>query len=77
MVSVPERPAAVARPMEFMEGTVAAWRDPASATTPFGAGVDTLGARDDIERDCDTSIDTVDGQVSGPLALDGEPGGSP
>ena len=36
-------------------------------------GIDALGARGDFQRHCGASIDTIDGQVAGPLALDGEP----
>ena len=32
-----------------------------------------VGARGDIQRHCGASIGTIDGEVAGPLALDGEP----
>ena len=42
-------------------------------TASFAAGIDAFGARGDIPRHCGGSIDTIDGQVAGPLAVDGKP----
>jgi len=55
----------------------AARRDPSCATTPLEVGVDALGARGDIQRHGGAGIDTIDGCVTGPVGLDGEPGSPP
>ena len=36
------------------------------------AGIDVVGARGDIPRDCGSAVDPLYGIVTGPLALDGE-----
>ena len=46
---------------------IAARRDTACAPAALEVGVDALGARDDIQRDCGASIGPVDGEVSGSL----------
>ena len=51
----------------------AVWRDTACATAAVPAGAEPFGARRDIERHCGGMINTLDGQVAGPLALDGVP----
>jgi hypothetical protein len=43
------------------------------ATAAFEIGIDADGAGGDLPRDCGSSIDAIDGEVTGPLALDGEP----
>ena len=46
-----------------------------SSRTPAAipAGFDAVGTRGDITRDRCPALDPLDGQVAGPLALDGEP----
>src|SRR5258707_12504961 len=51
--------------------------DSPCATAPLEVGIDALGARRDIQVHCGVSIGTIDGSVSGPLGLDGEPRNSP
>ena len=41
--------------------SIAAWRDPSGAASSIEVGIDAVGARDDIERDCGTTIGTVGG----------------
>ena len=53
--------------------TGAARRHPPRATTPIPASVKPFGTRGDIQRHCGGTIDTIDGQVAGPLTIDGEP----
>jgi len=47
--------------------------DSSCATASLAVVIDAFGARGDIERPCGTSIGTIDGEVAGPLGLDGEP----
>jgi hypothetical protein len=47
--------------------------DSSCATASLAVGIDGLRARGDIEGRCGASIGTIDGQVTGPLAVDGEP----
>jgi hypothetical protein len=47
--------------------------DSSCAAASLAVIVDAFGARGDIERPSGTSIGTIDGEVAGPLGLDGEP----
>ena len=47
--------------------------DSSCATASLVVGIDTVGARGDIQRPCGASIDAIDGKVAGPLGLDGKP----
>src|ERR1017187_5081143 len=47
--------------------------DSSCTTASLAVGIDGHRARGDIERHCGTSIGMIDGQVTGPLAFDGEP----
>jgi hypothetical protein len=47
--------------------------DSSCATASLAVVIDPFGARGDIERPCGTSIGTIDGEIAGPLGLDGEP----
>ena len=60
----------------YFSGVTARWNSSGSSTS-LAIGADALGTRGDIERHCGPSISTLDGQVAGPLALDGEPGNQP
>ena len=42
-------------------------------TAPLETGIDALGARGDLQRDCGGSVGTIDGSVAGSLAFDGKP----
>jgi hypothetical protein len=53
--------------------SIAARWDSSCATASLAVVIDAFGARGDIERPCGTSIGTIDGEVAGPLGLDGEP----
>jgi hypothetical protein len=55
----------------------AAWRDPTGATTAIETGVELIGTRGDITGDRCPALDPIAGVVTGPVALDGEPGSSP
>jgi hypothetical protein len=48
-------------------------RDQAAAPPALKAGTEVVGARGDIPRDCGSALDPLYGQVTGPLAIDGEP----
>ena len=48
-------------------------RDQARTPPALAAGIDVVGARGDIPRDCGSAVDPLYGIVTGPLALDGEP----
>ena len=48
-------------------------RDQAVTPPALEAGLDVVGARGDIPRDCSSAVDPLYGIVTGPLALDGEP----
>ena len=39
----------------------------------LAAGIDVVGARGDIPRDCGSAVDPLYGIVTGPVAIDGEP----
>jgi hypothetical protein len=47
------------------------------AAAPLKAGIDAVGARGDFQRRYGASIGTIDSQVAGPFAFDGEPGNEP
>jgi hypothetical protein len=47
--------------------------DSSGSSASLAVGTDALGTRGDIQRSCGVSIDTIDGEVAGPLGLDGEP----
>src|SRR3974377_1352439 len=49
------------------------WWNSSGTASSFAIGIDAFGARGDIPRYCGGPIDALDGQVAGPLALDGEP----
>src|SRR6516225_9820061 len=49
------------------------WWNSSGTASSFAIGIDAFGARGDIPRYRGGPIDALDGQVSGPLALDGEP----
>src|ERR1700737_4343536 len=51
----------------FPSGT-ARW-DSSCGTAPLEAGIDARGARGDFQRHYGASIDAIDGEVAGPLAL--------
>ena len=53
--------------------TGAARRHPSPATAAIPAGIDTIGTRGDITRHRGSVLDPLNGQVAGPLALDGKP----
>src|SRR3954452_22862795 len=55
----------------------ATWRDSSCPAASLEAGIDARGTRGDFQRRYDTSIGTIDRQVSWPLTLDGEPGNGP
>ena len=46
---------------------------PHGGASPSEVGIDAVGARDDIARDCRTAVDPIDGKITGPLTFDGEP----
>src|ERR1700732_2481282 len=48
-----------------------------SSAATLEAGIDARGARGDFQRHYSASIGAIDGQVAGPLALDGEPRNQP
>jgi len=48
-------------------------RDQARTPPALAAGIDVVGARGDIPRDCGSAVDPLYGIVTGPLAIDGEP----
>ena len=48
-------------------------RDQAVTPPALEAGIDVVGARGDIPRDCGSAVDPLYGIVTGPLAIDGEP----
>ncbi len=50
----------------------AARRHPSRATAPIPAGVEPFGTLGDLQRHCGGTIDTIDGQVSGPVTIDGK-----
>src|SRR5258708_29316721 len=58
--------------VDLFPGVTARW-DSSSSSASLAVGADALGPRRDIERHCGPSIGTLDGEVAGPLALDGEP----
>ena len=59
----------------FFGGT--AWGHSSCAAAPLKAGIDAVGARGDFQRRYGASIGTIDSQVAGPFAFDGEPGNEP
>ena len=42
-------------------------------TASLETGIDALGARGDLQRDCGGSVGTIDGSVAGSIAFDGKP----
>src|SRR3974377_571110 len=58
--------------VDFSSGGPLCGNSPGTASS-FAIGIDAFGARGDIPRYCGGPIDALDGQVAGPLALDGEP----
>src|SRR5450631_2543375 len=48
-------------------------RDSSGFPASLAVGTDALGTRGDIQGPCGASINTIDGTVAGPFALDGEP----
>ena len=48
---------------------------PDQARTPpaLAVGINVVGARGDIPRDCGSAVDPLYGIVTGPFAIDGEP----
>jgi len=51
----------------------AVWRHTSGATAAVAAGAEPFGTRGDIERHCGGTVDPLDGQVAGPVAIDGKP----
>ena len=48
-------------------------RDQARTPPTLAAGIDVVGARGDIPRDCGSAVDPLYGIVTGPIAINGEP----
>ena len=48
-------------------------RDQARTPPALAAGIDVVGARGDIPRDCGSAVDPLYGIVTGPIAINGEP----
>ena len=48
-------------------------RHSSRASAPISAGAEPFGARGDIQGHCGGTIDKNDGQIVGPVAIDGEP----
>ena len=48
-------------------------RDQAGTQPALAAGIDVVGARGDIPRDCGSVVDPLYGIVTGPIAINGEP----
>ena len=48
-------------------------RDQARTPPVLAAGIDVVGARGDIPRDCGSAVDPLYGIVTGPIAINGEP----
>ena len=47
--------------------------DSSCGAASLETGIDALGARGDLQRDCGGSVGTIDGSVAGSLAVDGKP----
>jgi hypothetical protein len=48
-------------------------RDQARRTAALAVGIDVVGARGDIARDCGSAVDPLYGIAPWPVAIDGEP----
>ena len=48
-------------------------RDQARTPQVLAAGIDVVGARGDIPRDCGSAVDPLYGIVTGPTAINGKP----
>ena len=48
-------------------------RHPPRATAAIAAGAEPFGTRGDIERHCGGPVDTIDGQIAGPVTIDDQP----
>src|SRR6478735_2461704 len=54
-----------------------AWRVSSCGAAPLQAGTNACGTRGDFQRRYGTPVGPVDGQITWPLRLDGEPGNEP